>query len=69
MVDEIEQLARILETKGLEEETSALINLAIREQVEKYRTDIRAPAPANVSNVLGQPDIMQEWVHGPTGGD
>lgn len=69
MVDQIEQLAKVLETDGLEVETSALINLAIREQVELYRSELKAPAPANVADVLTQPDIMNEWVNGAQGGE
>ena len=69
MVDQIEQLAKVLETDGLEIETSALINLAIREQVELYRAEMKAPAPPNVADVLSRPDVMDEWVNGAQGGE
>lgn len=62
MLDEIEALAKVLETNGLEEETTSLINVTIREQIEAYRNLLAAP-PKNISDII-TPDAFAEWVHG-----
>lgn len=62
MVEEMEKIAGLLETSNLEQDTVALINVTIREQLEEYRKRLREPTPQGQHPFT--PDIFKEWLEG-----
>lgn len=64
MIDDIEKLAAVLETEGLEPETSKLINTTLREMLQDYRTKRGQPLQLDGNNTIISQTVFNEWVNG-----
>lgn len=64
MIDDIERLAKVLGTPGLDEETVKQINEAIREKLAEYRKQsVQPPEPSAADQLT--PSVFAEWFGGP----
>lgn len=65
MVNEIVQLSEIASAPGLEQETIQEINLTIRHKLKQYRD---SPVDDSPADIISNPELFREWIHGAGGG-